>query len=203
MTELVLFHSVLGLRPAVQSFAERLRAAGHTVHVPDLYGGKVFDDYQEGDDLVQSFGSYPELLRRSEAAVADLRKDLVYAGFSNGAGCAAYLCTTRPGARGALLMHGMLPLSVIEQVTDEPAHWPASVPTQLHYGRDDPFRPESGVVSFSGDVTSAGAPFEYFEYPVAGHLFGDADLPAEYDSAAAELMLARAMEFLARPGIVE
>ncbi|HEY3610084.1 MAG TPA: dienelactone hydrolase family protein [Pseudonocardiaceae bacterium] len=203
MTELVLFHSVLGLRPAVSSWAERLRGAGHIVHVPDLYGGEVFDSYQDGDDFVQSFGGYPELLRRTEAAVADLRKDLVYAGFSNGAGGATYLCTTRPGARGALLMHGMLPLSVIEQVTGEPAAWPDSVPTQLHYGRDDPFRPESGVVSFSGDVTSAGAPFEYFEYPVAGHLFGDPDLSDEYDEAAAELMFARALDFLARPGIAE
>ena len=203
MTELVLFHSVLGLRPAVRSFAERLREAGHAVHVPDLYGGEVFDSYQEGDDFVQGFGGYPELLRRTEAAVADLRKDLVYAGFSNGAGGAAYLCTTRPGARGALLMHGMLPLSVIEQVTGEPAAWPASVPTQLHYGHDDPFRPESGVVSFSGDVTSAGAPYEYFEYPVAGHLFDDPGLPDEYDEAAAELMFARALDFLARVGITE
>jgi dienelactone hydrolase len=203
MTHVVLFHSVLGLRPAVLSWAERLREAGHAVHVPDLYGGQVFDSYQEGDDFVQAFGGYPELLRRTADAVADLRKDVVYAGFSNGAGCAAYLCTTRPGARGALLMHGMLPLSVIEQTTGEPAAWPASVPTQLHYGRDDPFRPESGVVSFSGDVTSAGAPYEYFEYPVAGHLFGDSGLPDEYDETAAELMFARALDFLSRTGIAD
>ncbi|MBB5933498.1 dienelactone hydrolase [Streptomyces zagrosensis] len=36
---IVLFHSAYGLRPAVHTAAERLRAAGHEVHLPDLYEG--------------------------------------------------------------------------------------------------------------------------------------------------------------------
>ena len=48
MAEVVLFHSVLGLRPGVIAAAERLRAAGHTVHTPDLYDGEVFDDLADG-----------------------------------------------------------------------------------------------------------------------------------------------------------
>jgi dienelactone hydrolase len=198
MSEIVLFHSVLGLRPAVLAWAERLREAGHTVHAPDLYRGSVFDSYEEADAFVQSFGSYPELLRRTAASVDHLRSDLVYAGFSNGAGGATYLAAARPGARGALLMHGALPLAVIEQVVDAPLMWPAAVPAQLHYGRDDPFRQESSVASLTGDVQGAGAPFEYFEYLVRGHLFADDGLPGEYDAAAAGLMWDRGLEFLDR-----
>jgi dienelactone hydrolase len=200
MSEIVLFHSVLGLRPGVHEFAERLRAAGHQVHLPDLYEEAVFDDYADGDAYVRGIGGYPELLRRTEAAVAHLPTDLVFAGFSNGAGSAAYLTVTRPGARGALLMHGALPLGVFTQFTGRDVEWPGTVPAQLHYGRDDPMRQESSVVSFSGDVASSGAPFQYFEYPVAGHLFADPDLPDEYDPAAAELMLARAIEFVGKLG---
>ena len=44
MTEIVLFHSALGLRPGVTAAADRLRAAGQTVHTPDYYDGEVFDD---------------------------------------------------------------------------------------------------------------------------------------------------------------
>lgn len=39
MAEIILFHSALGVRPGVTAAADRLRAAGHTVHVPDYYDG--------------------------------------------------------------------------------------------------------------------------------------------------------------------
>jgi dienelactone hydrolase len=48
MAEVVLFHSVLGLGPGVKYAADRLRAAGHTVHAPDYFDGEVFDDLEEG-----------------------------------------------------------------------------------------------------------------------------------------------------------
>jgi dienelactone hydrolase len=198
MSEIVLFHSALGVRPGVLSAAERLRAAGHRVHVPDLYGGAVFDDYAEADAFIQSFGSYPELLRRTAAAVQNLPTDLVYAGFSNGAGGAVYLAATRPGGRAALLLHGSLPLSLIAQVTGGAVTWPADVPVALHYGADDPFRTEEHVRAFAEDIRGAGATYEYFEYPVSGHLFTDESLPAEYDPAADELLWERALAFLAK-----
>ena len=48
MAELLLFHHAQGLTAGVRSFAERLRAAGHTVHAPDLYEGRTFDSLEEG-----------------------------------------------------------------------------------------------------------------------------------------------------------
>ncbi|HWE92002.1 MAG TPA: dienelactone hydrolase family protein [Pseudonocardiaceae bacterium] len=194
MSEIVLIHSVLGVRPGVLSAARRLRAAGHTVHVPDLYGGKVFDDYAEADQFVQGFGSYPELLRRTAEAVSGLGTDLVYAGFSNGAGGAAYLAATRPGARAAVLMNGTLPMSLIGSITGSAPTWPSTVPVQAHYGRDDPKRIEAWTREFAEDVR--GAKHEFWEYPVASHLFADESLPDEYDQAAAELMWQRVLSFL-------
>ena len=41
MAEVVLFHSVLGLRPVVRAAADRLGAAGHAVHTPDYYDGET------------------------------------------------------------------------------------------------------------------------------------------------------------------
>lgn len=48
MAQIVLFHSAYGLRPAVHAAAERLRGAGHTVHTPDLFDGRTFDDIEAG-----------------------------------------------------------------------------------------------------------------------------------------------------------
>ena len=45
MAEVVVFHHIHGLTSGVRNFAETLRQAGHTVHVPDLYDGRVFDDF--------------------------------------------------------------------------------------------------------------------------------------------------------------
>jgi dienelactone hydrolase len=85
MTEhVVLFHSALGLRPAVRDFADRLSEAGHIVHTPDLYDGEVFEDLEHGMKKRESLGTQ-ELAMRAQGAVADLPPGLVYAGFSMGA----------------------------------------------------------------------------------------------------------------------
>lgn len=200
MTEIVLFHSVLGVRPGVLAAAERLRSAGHAVHVPDLYHGAVFDDYAEADAFLQGFGGFPELLRRTRAAVAELPAEVVYAGFSNGAGCAGYLTATRPGALGAVLMHGTLPLAVLGTVVGSTPTWPAGVPAQVHYGTGDAFRSPEHTRALEAEVLAGGGSWECFEYPVAGHLFADASLAAEYAPEAAELMWGRVTGFLAGIG---
>ena len=48
MAEVLLFHHAQGLTPGCLSFADRLRAAGHVVHAPDLYDGETFDNLKDG-----------------------------------------------------------------------------------------------------------------------------------------------------------
>ncbi|HEX3648281.1 MAG TPA: dienelactone hydrolase family protein [Pseudonocardiaceae bacterium] len=190
MTTVVLFHSVLGLRPAVHVTADALRAAGHDVTVPDLYDGEFFDDMDIALSHFQQLG-VPEMMRRTEVSIAGLPPDIVYAGFSNGGVSAEYLAASRPGARGALLMHAALPLAGLGL-----SEWPKNVPVQVHYAQHDPWRSPDGVDQLSETVRAAGARFEFFEYPITGHLFADPGLP-EYDEQSAELMLERAARFLA------
>ena len=188
----VLFHSVLGRRPAVHAFAERLRDAGHAVHVPDLYHGETFDDYAEAIAFVEAFGGYPELIARTMRLAPSLPASAVYAGFSNGAGSAELLALTQPGARGAVLMHGCGPVAMMGAEA-----WPARVPAQLHYAERDPFREQPYIDGFLADVRASGAPVDFFEYPVDGHLFADDGLP-DHDAAAAAMMLERVLAFLER-----
>jgi dienelactone hydrolase len=63
--------------------------------------------------------------------------------------------------------------------------WPAGVPVQVHYTKDDPFREEQALLDrFEASVRASGSAYEFHEYPGAGHLFTDQTLPNEYDGAA-------------------
>jgi len=190
--EIILFHSVLGLRPSVAQWADTIRAAGRTVHTPDVYGGATFDSYEEGMRHVEGMGGTPAIIARTKAAVAELPEDVVYAGFSNGAVSAELLAATRLKAPGAVLMHGAVPLLAFNVEA-----WPETVPIQVHYMIGDRFREEAHLAAFAASVRRSGAPLELFDYPGTGHLVADAGL-ADYDVTAAALMLDRVLAFLRR-----
>jgi dienelactone hydrolase len=185
----LLFHSALGLRPAVWRFADELGAAGHVVHTPDLFNGAVFDRLEDGVRRRDEIG-IAALSERAASAAADVPRDVVYAGFSMGAASAEFLAVSRPGAKGLVLMHGAIPPAAIGMET-----WPP-VPVQLHSTTADPWAPRADVDAVEAAATAAGVRCEAYWYEGEAHLFSDADGP-EYDAAAARLMLERVKEFLA------
>jgi dienelactone hydrolase len=196
MAEMVLFHSVLGLRPGVITAAERLRAAGHTVHTPDYFDGEVFDDLDEGMRKEDALG-FQEIARRARESVAGLPEGLVFCGFSLGAVHAEVLAASRPGALAAVLMAGAVPVESLEEYFGI-ERWPEGVAVQVHYAADDPWvEGEEEVVPLGEAVRGAGAAFEAHSYPGSGHLFFDPELP-EYDSASSEEMWERVLAFLDR-----
>ena len=194
MAEVVMFHSALGLRPGVIEAADRLRAAGHTVHTPDLFEGVApFDSVGPAMACVEQLG-FPTLGARAAAAVSSLPANLVYAGFSLGASFAARLAATRPDARGALLFHGG-PAPAQLRIES----WPATAPVQIHFSVSDSWRDNAAIAALSDLVRASGADCTVFDYPGSGHLFADPGL-AEYNKASAALMWERALEMLSRVG---
>ena len=125
MTETVLYHHVQGLTDGVRSFADELRQAGHTVHTPDLFGGRTFATIEEGLAFARDTG-FEALADLGVAAANGIGPDAVYAGFSFGVMPAQQLAQTRAGARGALLMYSCLPVSEFGEA------WPEGVPVQVH-----------------------------------------------------------------------
>lgn len=192
MTDIALFHSVLGVRPGIVDAADRLRAAGHEVRVVDQYDGRVFDNYDEASTFAEAIG-YPTLMGQAAEAVVDVPDGFIAAGFSNGGGMSEYVATVRR-VSGVLMLSGALPLGMIGVET-----WPSGVPAQIHYTRQDPFRRQEAIDTVVSEVESAAGRVDVFDYPGAGHLFTDASLPAEYDHDAAELLWSRVLPFCADP----
>ena len=191
MAEIVLFHHVQGLTEGVQAFADTLRQAGHTVHVPDVVEGRTFDTLDAGIAHAKEVG-FGVLQDRAVAAAEKHGPDLVYAGFSLGAMPAQQLAQTRSGARAALLFHGCAPVSEFGDA------WPAGVPVQVHGMDADPlFAEEDGDLGAARALADSTEDAELFLYPGKEHLFADSSL-SSYDADAAALLIRRVLAFLGR-----
>lgn len=190
MTQVLLFSSVLGIRPGIADAVDRLRAAGHEVVVPDYLDGRVGEEYEPAMDYAWNHLGGGELVRRGRAATEGLPDDIAVLGFSLGCVLAASVATTRPVAR-VVLAAGAIPPSGL------PGTWPAGVPAQVHEAVGDPFRDEGFAERMRDELAAAGSDCAVFEYPGDGHLFMDESLPAEYDPRSAELFWERVLTFLA------
>jgi dienelactone hydrolase len=185
--DIILFHSAFGPRPAVHAAAERLRAAGHEVRVPDLFEGQTAETVEEGRELKERIGT-EELLRRAiHAAAPHSDQGLVYAGFSLGGALAQNLALGDEKARGLLLLHGTSDIAEGASVD--------GLPVQLHVASPDPFETEDWLNTWYLQMQRAGADVEVHRYPGAGHLFTDPDLP-DYDEPSAEQTWRAALGFL-------
>ncbi len=187
MATVILLHSILGLRAAEATIADRLRTAGHDVALPDLYGGRRTNSYDEGFALHDAIGD-SILMERAAAAAAPLPADTVLAGISMGAGIAGQLWASRPQARGVLFLHGPGPLA------QDPR---PGTPVSAHIANPDPYDDEDFIAAWIGEARRRSIALDVHRYPGAGHFFTDPSLP-DHNSAAAELALSRVVDFLQR-----
>jgi dienelactone hydrolase len=192
MAEVLLFHHAQGLTPGIRAFADELRAAGHTVHTPDLFDGRTFGSIDEGVAYIGEVG-FEELRERGVHLADDLPPELVYAGFSFGVLPAQKLAQTRPGARGALLFYSCIPIS--GEWAFGP--WPDGVPVQIHGMDADPVFVGEGDVEAAREIVDTVDDAELFLYSGDQHYFADSSLPS-YDAEATALLTRRVIEFLDR-----
>ena len=190
MAEVLLIHHAQRLTPGVVAFADELRAAGHTVHTPDLFDGQTFGSIDEGMTHIKATG-FDELRARGVRTADDLPNELVYAGMSFGESIAQELAQTRPGARGAILMYSAIPIS--GEWAFGP--WPDDVPVQIHGMDNDPIFVGEGDIEAAREIVAAVDDAELFLYPGDQHYFADSSLPS-YDPAATALLVRRTLDLL-------
>jgi len=193
MAEILLLHHAQGRTDGCVALAEELRAAGHVVHLPDLYDGAKFDTLDDGIAHAKKVG-FGTLSQRGVQAADGLPDGIVYAGLSLGVVPAQQLAQTRPGAKGALLLHGCVPASMFGGA------WPRGVPVQIHAMDADPFfAEEGGDIDAARELVKSADNAELFLYPGDQHLFADSSL-SSYDEAAAALLKQRMLAFLSDIG---
>ncbi|MDO5053488.1 MAG: dienelactone hydrolase family protein [Pseudoclavibacter sp.] len=185
MTTVVLFHHALGVTPSLHGIAAELRRAGHTVYLPDLFAGRVFDTIPRGVAHAQEIG-FPELLRRGRDAAEELPARVVYAGVSLGAVPAQALAQTRPGALGAFLVSAALPFR-------EYGEWPAGVPVEVHAAEHDEFFVEDRTCA--EELVAHAERASLVLYTGSGHLFAE-EGHRDYDAENARLLMERFAAFL-------
>lgn len=188
MPTILLFHHVQGLTPGVTALADALRAAGHTVHVPDLLDGKLFDSIPDGVAYVRSIG-FGEIIERGRAAAENVPGPIVTIGMSLGVLPAQAIAQTRPDVLGAVLLHGAVEAG-------EFGTWPKHVPLEIHAMDADPEFVDSGDIGAAMALVDASDNGNLFLYPGNGHLFTDSSL-ADYDAEQAALVMRRVLGFLA------
>jgi len=175
------------LTPGVVSFADDLRAAGHTVQTPDLFDGRTFAEIPEGMAHVEELG-FDNVIERGVASAEGLPDGLVYLGFSLGVVPAQKLTQTRPGARGAVLFYSTVPTKFF-------GPWPEGVPAQIHMKESDPFVVDEGDLEAARELAETADGVDLFLYPGDTHYFADTTHP-HYDEQAAKLAKERVLAFL-------
>jgi dienelactone hydrolase len=190
VAEVLLFHHAQGLTAGVQAFADELRAAGHVVHVPDLYDGRTFGALVDGVAHAEEVG-FDTIIERGRVAADGLPSGIAYVGFSLGVLPAQMLAQTRSGARGALLVHSCVAPSEFG------GPWPQGVPLQVHMMDADEWAlPPNEDLAAARRLDETVQSAELFLYAGDRHLFADISLPG-YDERAATLLEERVLSFLA------
>ncbi len=185
MADILLFHHALGLTEGLRSFADRLRAHGHTVHAPDCYAGAIFEDADDGVRFAQGIGH--DALEEAAHLIARRHRDAdVVMGFSLGAMQAQLLAQDRRRMRACMLVGGALPPAALGGV------WRHEVALEVHVADPDEWVDDDEI-----DALLYHAPHaRLYRYPGKGHLFMDPSSP-EYDADAADLFEERATHWLA------
>ena len=91
---------------------------------------------------------------------------------------------------GVVMLSGALPLHMLGVAT-----WPSSVPAQIHYMVDDPFRNQEWIDAVVRAIGLSDGSVEVFDYPGDGHLFTDRSLADEFDAEQTEVLWERVIRF--------
>jgi dienelactone hydrolase len=177
---------MFGLRAVELAAAERLRATGCRVVVPDLFAGATMrGDDDAGFALMERVG-WGTVLDRARRGLAGVPDDAALGGFSMGVGVIGELWPERTDAAAVFCLHA--PTRVPEGVR-------AGTPVQLHVAVGDRFAPADQIGAFRESASRAGAAASVYRYRGAGHFFTDVASP-DYNAAATANTWTRVLRLL-------
>src|SRR4051812_48991084 len=190
----LVLHAWWGLTPFFRSVADRLADEGFVALAPDLHGDdRTAETPDEAEELLRSTDpnrtaalvqASLSALRGMPATVGD-RVGIV--GFSMGASWALWAATRFPDdVAAAVAYYGTQDIDFVD----------ARAAFLGHFAEIDEFESEDDVNYLEAQLRLAGHDVDFHRYPGTGHWFVEADRPAAYDEAAAELAWERTVAFL-------
>jgi carboxymethylenebutenolidase len=189
----VVLHPWWGLNEDVQSYVDRLAAAGFGVAAPDLFEGQVAATIEDAERLSSAGDTAVEALNAVVLASVDRLADrlgpgakLATLGFSFGAHWAMWAPTERERLVASVVYYGSTGGGVLKRST---------APVLGHFAEADPYETDEGITEFEETLRSAGRDVTIHRYPGTGHWFAEPSQDA-YRPEAADLAFDRTVTFL-------
>jgi carboxymethylenebutenolidase len=180
-----------GLNPQIKSIVDRFAAAGYAAIAPDLYRGRVTDDANEANHLMEGLdwnGAVEIEIAGALAFLKSAAKRVGVTGFCMGGALSILAGTRLPACDAVVAFYGIPPLTELPSAG-------LRVPLLGHFAKRDAWFPPKAVEAFAEHVGSGAAPFELHHYD-AEHAFCN-ETAAAYDPDAAKAAWSRTDRFLA------
>jgi len=159
-----------GVDFAIQAQAEKLRAAGYRVIIPDLYRGELGIEAEEAEHLMSNL-DFPGAVEDIQGAVDHLRATgsdrVAVMGFCMGGALSVASSVLVDGIDCATTFYGICPDGLADPNK-------ARVPVQGHFGGMDEmvgFSSPSDAAALEAKLQASGMDHEIFIYDGVGHAF--------------------------------
>ena len=183
-----------GLNPQIRSVAERFAAAGYNALAPDLYKGRVAQDADEANHMMNGLDFPGATFQDIRGAVAHLQAvgngKVAVMGFCMGGALTVASAVHLPEINAAVCFYGIPPKEFAD-----PAN--IRVPFQGHFATRDTWCTPEAVAGLEAAMKAEGQSPENYHYE-ADHAFFNRLRPEVYNDEAAELAWSRTLDFLAR-----
>jgi carboxymethylenebutenolidase len=189
---LVVIQEWWGLNDQIKRVADRFAAAGYNALAPDLYKGRVTQEPDEANHLMNGLdfvGASDQDIAGAVKHLAGLSRKVGVTGFCLGGALTIAACARVPGIACGVPYYGVPPTELAD-----PAK--IKVPIQGHFANKDDWCTPQVVNEFEKAMTKAGNKPEVYRYDAA-HAFAKDD-GAAYDATAAKQAWDRTLAFLGK-----
>lgn len=182
-----------GLNAQICAMADRFAAAGFNALAPDLFQGRVTQDPDEANHLMNGLdfpGATHQDIRGATRYLQQCSGKVGVTGFCMGGALTIAAAVHVPEVAAAVCFYGIPP----REFADPAA---IRVPFQGHFATRDDWCSPAAVAQLGCDMRAAGLNPDIYSYE-AQHAFCNGMRPEVYDAVCAEQALGRTMAFFAK-----
>ena len=180
-----------GLNPQMKATADRFAAAGFNAVVPDLYRGKVTDDGDEANHMMNALdwgGAVGDVQAALQFLKASGGKAAVL-GFCMGGALTIIASAKLPETDAGVCFYGIPPAAAADPKS-------IRIPLLAHFASEDDWCTPAAVDALEEQLKEGGVTYALHRYQGCQHAFMNEGRPDVYDAEAAQLAWTRSIEFL-------